>query len=233
MISHWLKGCGAVTGAQWLERNHHLVALTYVEKWLEFTLKPHFLLFSKGLRLLPQMFFRQDWLVSTVGVCCWRNFKWNKIGLGINCKKANALMFPFPGKTGLKDRGNQATGSLKKEVWKNVSSPQRVLPIAIFGSERGLFCFLVFLISQGPVEVRLCPRNFPGLPHTASPLIDLCFSPTSWAWLYLKIVLICHFPIMTITFDTALLCAKHCAECFAIIIPSNPSHKASTVTYIS
>lgn len=27
------------------------------------------------------------------------------------------------------------------------------------------------------------------------------------------------------------MCAKHCAECFAIIIPSNPYHKASTVTY--
>lgn len=138
---------------------------------------------------------------------------------------------PLPGKTGLKDTGNPATGSLKKEVWKNVSSPQSC-QLPFLEVSRDFFAFwLVFLILQGPVLSSALPKKLSWVTTDCLTFPWLLLLPTSWAGLYFK-NLSGHSPVMTITFDIALLCAKDCAECFAIITPSNPHHKASTVTSI-
>lgn len=132
---------------------------------------------------------------------------------------------PLPGKTGLKDTGNQATGSFKKEVWKNVSSTWIVLPIAILGSEQGLFfCLLAGL----PHFSR--PSVSPALSKKLSRVATDCLTspwplllPNFPAPLYFKNVLIWQFS------DRALTCAKHCAECFVIIILSSCYHQVSFI----
>lgn len=126
----------------------------------------------------------------------------------------------LPGKTGLKDPGNQAIRSLKKGVCKNVPSPWIALSIAIFGSEWGLFCLWV------------------GLPHFSRPSLSpalskkLSWVPTDsltspWPLLFLSSRYLKNLLIWQVSWPKRsipliqYLCAKHCAEFFAVIIPSN------------